>query len=83
MDHIGELIGSQVYCVHSKLKNRLHVRNIKANLLIRHGLKRVSKTCVAFQPTRYLIENFFDKQDDIEIDKDDNDIFNIINNEQE
>ena len=63
-----ECIFSQMNVVQNKLRKSLHVPNVEAIFHIRYGLKRQSLTCVQFQPTANLLENFFAGSTDVNDD---------------
>lgn len=56
-----ERLFSSMNVVHSKLRNRLHVRSTEAIQQIRYGLRREKQTCATFQPTAYMIQHFTDR----------------------
>jgi hypothetical protein len=56
-----ERLFSLMNIVHSKLRNRLHVRTTEAILQIRYSLKRQNCTCATFEPSEHMLQHFFDK----------------------
>lgn len=63
-----ERLFSLMNVVHSKLRNRMHVRSVEAVLQIRYGLKLANQNCVTFKPSAYMLKHFFDKSADTDDD---------------
>lgn len=69
-----ERIFSKMNIVHSKVRNRFHIRSVEAVLQISYGLKLENKTCVTFRPSDDMLRNFSAKDDswtDVDLREDD------------
>lgn len=53
-----ERVFSRMNNIHSKSRNRLHVKSVEAILQITYGLMRNNKSCATFTPSETMVKNF-------------------------